>query len=445
MFSLARRTLLALIPLVAACDKSASTPPPAASTPSPSTPTTSLSAPSNTAALTPPPAAETAMPKDAADLAKGSNDLAFELYGRIRGSAGNLAISPASISSALAMTYGGARGETAAQMKKTMHFPGEPAATMTSWGNTTRALVAPARPMKIRMANRLFGEKSYSFEAPYLEAAQTAFGAPIESLDFKHGPDAARAHINGWVEERTEKRIKDLLPATSINGETRLVLVNAIYYLADWEEPFDKTWTKDEPFHTTATTQKNVPTMKRTEHVPLAKTNGARVVELAYKGNQTAMWIVLPDAVDGLAEVEKGFTGATLDSWRSKLSVENVRVELPRFEVNPKESLSLAGKLKELGMTDAFEREKANFTGIANPSDPRERLFIANVFHKAFVKTDENGTEAAGATAVEMARAGGMPQKPVDFKVDRPFLFLIVEKSTSLVLFMGRVSDPQGG
>ena len=263
--------------------------------------------------------------------------------------------------------------------------------------------------------------------------------------DAAHGPDAARAHINGWVEERTEKRIKDLLPATSINGETRLVLVNAIYYLADWEEPFDKTWTKDEPFHTTATTQKNVPTMKRTEHVPLAKTNGARVVELAYKGNQTAMWIVLPDAVDGLAEVEKGFTGATLDSWRSKLSVENVRVELPRFEVNPKESLSLAGKLKELGMTDAFEREKANFTGIANPSDPRERLFIANVFHKAFVKTDENGTEAAGATAVEMARAGGMPQKPVDFKVDRPFLFLIVEKSTSLVLFMGRVSDPQGG
>jgi serpin B len=184
--------------------------------------------------------------------------------------------------------------------------------------------------------------------------------------------------------------------------------------------------------------------MKRTDHLPIATIEGARIIELAYTGNKTAMWIVLPDAIDGLAAIEKNLSASSLEAWRSKLAIANVHVELPRFEVNPKESLSLAKELKALGMTNAFDREKADFTGIANPPDPRDRLFIANVFHKAFVKTDEKGTEAAAATAVEMARAGGAPQKPVDFKVDRPFLFLIVDRSNLMILFMGRVTDPQG-
>lgn len=391
-----------------------------------------------------PPPADSAMPKETNELAKGSNELGFDLYGRIRKSAGNLALSPASISAALAMTYGGAKGETAAQMQKIAHFPGDPSATLTSWGATSRALTDPSRPMKIRIANRLFGEKTYKFDSGYVDRTNTAFGAPLEPVDFKNAPDPARSHINGWVEGQTEKRIKDLLPSSSINGETRLVLVNAIYFLADWEEPFDKMWTKDEPFNVTSTSKKNVPTMKRTDHLPYAKIDGGRIVELAYKGNKTAMWIVLPDAVDGVGEVEKNLSAAALEGWRSKLAVENVGVELPRFEVNPKESLSLAKELEALGMTNAFDRDKADFTGIANPPDPRDRLYIANVFHKAFVKTDEKGTEAAGATAVEMARAGGVPKKPIDFKVDRPFLFLIVDRSSLMVLFMGRVSDPQG-
>lgn len=435
MRTLFRRTLLALVallPACGACDKGPST----TTSPPPTKAETVTEAPNDT---------PNDIPKDipdAPELAKGSNDFAFDLYGRLRGAAGNLAVSPASISSALAMTYGGAKGETAAQMKKTMHFTGDPSTTMTSWGDTTRALTEPARPMKIRVANRLFGEKTYTFAPSYLEQTKTAFGAPLEALDFKHAAEPARARINGWVEEQTEKRIKDLLPASSIKDDTRLVLVNAIYFLADWAEPFDKAWTKSEPFHLTATTQKNVPTMKRTDHLPLAKTDGARVLELAYKGNQTAMWIVLPNAVDGLPEVEKNLSSASLDAWKSKLSVENVRVELPRFEVNPKESLALAKELQALGMTAAFDREKADFTGIANPPDPRDRLFIGNVFHKAFVKTDEKGTEAAAATAVVMARAGAAPQPPVDFLVDRPFLFLIVDRATNLILFMGRVSDP---
>lgn len=378
------------------------------------------------------------------DLAAGSNELAFDLYGRIRTSgAGNLAISPASISAALAMTYGGARGETADQMKATAHFAGDPASTSAAWGELSRALTDPRRPMKLRLANRLFGEKAYSFDTGFLEKTRTAFDAPLEILDFKHGPDAARARINGWVEERTERRIKDLLPSSAIDADTRLVLVNAIYFLADWQTPFEKMWTRDEPFHLTTTTQKKVPTMNRTDPLPLAKHGGATVVALDYKGGHTAMWVVVPDAIDGLAEVEKTLSGTTFASMKKAFSTVNVALALPRFEVNPKESLSLGKELRALGMAQAFEREKANFTGIANPTDPRDRLFIANVFHKAFVKTDEKGTEAAAATAVDMAAGtGAPPQKPVELKVDRPFLYFIVDKASSLVLFMGRVTDP---
>lgn len=383
-----------------------------------------------------------AMPEPS-EHAKGSNQFGFDLYARIRSSAGNLALSPASISAALAMTYGGARGETASQMRAVAHFSGDPETTMTTWGGELRTLTDTSRPMKLRVANRLFGEKSYALEAAYLDRTKSAFDAPLEPVDFKNEPDATRALINRWVEKQTEDRIQDLLPDTSINEETRLVLVNAIYFLADWMEPFDKLFTTQEPFHLTSTTEKTVSTMKRTAHLPVAQVDGMRMVELLYQGGQTAMWIVIADAVDGLAAVEEKLSQTTLASWSKKLATAYVGLELPRFEVNPSESLALKDELIALGMGDAFDRRRADFTAIANPPDPEDRLVIGNVIHKAFVKTDEKGTEAAAATAVEMMRAGsGPPPKPIEFKVDRPFLFFIVDKPSSLVLFMGRVTDP---
>lgn len=400
--------------------------------------------------VVPPPAVTSAVPlttqmpplAEVEALAKGSNDLGFDLYGRVRGAAGNLALSPASISTALAMTYGGAKGETAEQMKKTLHFGADASAMMTQWGNLTKALTDPGRPLKIRIANRLFGEKTYKFEQPYLDKTKAAFGAPLEPVDFKGALDPSRVRINGWVEDQTEKRIKDLLAPAALTPDTRLVLVNAIYFLADWESPFEKERTRDAPFHPTPATTKTVPTMDQTFHFRLAKGAGATVLELPYKGNSATMWIVLPDKADGLADVEKVLSSATLASWRGAFKDESVHVTLPRFEVNPKESLALARELTALGMPIAFEREKADFTLMANPADPRERLHISNVFHKAFVKTDEKGTEAAAATAVALAIAGAAPTAPVEFKVDRPFLFFIVDRWSSLVLFMGRVSEP---
>lgn len=429
----------------AACEKKP-TPAPVAepsSTGATTSPTESAM-PSPTASA---PAIRTPMPADMPDLAQRSNAFGVDLYGRIRTNPGNIAISPASISAALAMTYGGAKGETAAQIQKTMHFPGAPAtpdATMTSWGNALRALGDPGRPLKLRVANRLFGEKTYTFEPDFLAKTKTAFDAPLEPLDFKTAADPSRIHINQWVEDQTEKRIKDLIPAPAIDGDTRLVLVNAIYFLASWAHPFEKDRTKDAAFHLTKATEKKVPMMEEYEHMPYAKIEGATVIELAYKGNTTAMWVVVPDDVDGLAKVEKGLDAAALSTWRSKLSHSFVHLSLPRFEVNPKESLPLAKELAALGMPLPLTRLKADFTGIANPPNKADQLFLSQVFHKAFVKTDESGTEAAAATAVVMAVGGGAPPKPIDVNADRPFLFFIVDKASSLVLFMGRVADPQG-
>ena len=222
-------------------------------------------------------------------LAKGSNQLRFDLYARMRGAAGNLALSPASISAALAMTYGGAKGDTASQMRAVAHFTEEPEAAMSPWGAELSRLTAPGRSMKLRVANRLFGERTYALDAAYMERASAAFGAPLEPLDFRTAPDAARSRINRWVEEQTEDRIKDLLSDASISPETRLVLVNAIYFLADWATPFEKQQTSRQPFYSSPANEKRVWMMTRTAHLPYAQIEGARIVELLYEEGQASM------------------------------------------------------------------------------------------------------------------------------------------------------------
>ncbi|MBX3221101.1 MAG: serpin family protein [Labilithrix sp.] len=435
-------TLLGLLAL--ACDKGpkpATNSPPAASASdreaSP-TPTTNASA-EDTPVTSMPPA-------EMKRLATSANALGFDLWSRARASeaagAGNLAMSPASISVALAMTYGGAKGETAAQMKRVLHAEDDAGAWMASWGRLARALAEPSRPMTLRIANQLFGEKTYTFEPPYLDEVRAAFGAPLEAVDFKTAAEPSRARINAWVEERTEQRIKDLLPEKSLKPLTRLVLVNAIYFLGAWQSPFEAKRTRDEPFMTTPTSSKPVPTMHQVAHVRLAQADGVKVLELPYKGGAASLLVALPDRVDGLAALEASLSNATLDGWTRRLATENVHVALPRFEVNPAAPLSLAKELSALGMPLAFERKRADFTKIADPKDPDERLNIDDVFHKAFVKLDEKGTEAAAATAVAMAAGGAAPAKPLEFKADHPFLFFIVDKASGLVLFMGRVTAP---
>ena len=423
------------------CNKSTNTAPPPASAPIPTTEASSTKTPTDD----PAPANPTEKPTSDSmkKLATSSNAFGFELYAKVRSDQkSNLVISPASISTALAMTWGGAKNKTAEQMKQVMHLDGTPAEVMDASGKLTASLTDKSRPVVFRIANRLFGEKTYQFDASYLSATEKAYGAPLQSVGFKTDADKSRTLINGWVEKQTENRIKDLIPSRALTSDTRLVLVNAIYFLGDWNNPFEKKGTQPRPFQFSPTETSDVATMNQTGAYKIASQDGLTALELPYKGGALSMLVLLPDAVDGLDAMEAAMTDTKLAAITAALKSERVSVLLPKFTIDPPSSLRLKQHLTGLGMKAAFNRAAADFTGIANPPNPEDRLFISEVFHKGFIRVDEKGTEAAAATAVPMARVGGMPAKPRVFKADHPFGFVIRDNASGLILFMGRVVRP---
>jgi serpin B len=373
-------------------------------------------------------------------LALSSCALAADLYALLRHRAGNLAISPASISIALAMASGGARGETETQLRQVMHVDLSREAVVTGWGQLARQLRA-AELITLRFANRIFAERTYALEPDYTARSQAAFGAAPALVDFRGAAEAARGQINAWVEAQTEQRIRDLIPAGAVDGETRLVLVNAVYFLAQWATAFHVDDTFDEPFHLDADREVETPMMHASGTYRMAEAGGAKILELPYRGGAAAMLVVLPDHVEGLADIEASLSSAQLAAWTDALASRAVVVTLPRFEVHATPSLALGEPLVALGMVDPFDPDRADFTGIADPPDRADRLCISNVFHSAFVKVDERGTEAAAATATITTR-GGHARQVSAFRADHPFLFLIVDRLTGLVLFVGRVVDP---
>ena len=388
------------------------------------------------------PAAEATM-DDVTRFAKNSNAFGLDLQRRLGAPGSNLVFSPASVTTALAMTWGGARGETAAEMKQALRFEGTPASMRQASARLTASLTQSAGSVLLRIANGLFGERSFTFQPAFLTATQEAFGAPLDRLDFKGTPDVAREAINNWVLAQTEKRIRDLVPPGAVKTDTRLVLVNAVYFLGDWQQPFEAEATRPAPFQVSSASTKHVPTMHRTDQLRFTARDGLKALELPYRESGLSMLLLLPDAALGLPALEESLTAENLDTIVQALAPTRVAVALPRFEVAPPDSLPLGAILTSMGMTLAFDRLRADFTGIANPPDPRDRLYVSEVFHKAFVKADEKGTEAAAATAVVMFRATSMPP-PVqaEFKADHPFLFFIRDNPTGLVVFMGRVADP---
>lgn len=378
-----------------------------------------------------------------AGVARSSNAFGAALYARLRERPGNLALSPISITTALAMTWGGARGETQREIGAVLQLAGD--ADAAALGKLTQALASPGRPLQLTVANRLFGERSFTFEQPFLDRTRATFGAPLEPLDFKGAPDPARRRINTWVDERTGHRIRDLLPPPAITSDTRMVLVNAIHFLADWQSPFKKEFTAPGAFKLAGGAEKRVPMMLQGAQLRLLAADGAQILELPYKDDAAAMLIALPEAADGLPALEGALSGAKLDEWQTALAAaapQLVEVTLPSFTIEASQPTALSEALSALGMPLAFDVERADFTGIGVPPDPAFRLYVSEVFHKAFVKVDEKGTEAAAATAVVMAEGTGMPPKPTFFRADHPFLFFIVDKPSRVVLFMGRVVDP---
>jgi serpin B len=389
------------------------------------------------------PAPDPAAVEAASRFAKSSNAFALDLYPKLAGSSTNFAYAPASLSIALAMTWGGAKGETAAEMRKVLHLEGDDAKVTGDAGSLV-GLLRESGPAKLAVANRLFGMKAYTFDAGYLDRTQKAFDASLEPLDFASALEPSRLRINDWVATNTEQRIKDLLPEGSLDGQTRLVLVNAIYMKASWENAFNDMLTQPADFSVSKTEKKQVPTMRSEGTFAYAETATGAALELDYEGRDLSMVVLLPKEVDGLAALEKELTTvAALDGWLKALSPKQVSVALPRFSIDPPGATSLNAALKALGMSLPFDVAKADFTGMANPSNKEEQLYLAKVFHKTFVKVDEKGTEAAGASAVSMAAKGAKPPSPkLELKADHPFLYLIRDKRSGAVLFMGRVGDP---
>lgn len=369
-------------------------------------------------------------------FAKANNAFGFELYKQVAKPNVNTAISPFSVTTALTMTWIGARTDTEAQMRKVLHFEGARERVLADASKVNGWIQNGDRPFKLKGVNRLFGEKSAQFEQPFLDETKSAFGAPLAPMDFKAAAEPARREINQWVEGQTEKRINELLPEGAVSPLTRLVLVNAIYFKADWAHPFEQHHTRLGAFNTPSGV-KEVPTMSERWRYGFAEQDGAKLVELPYKGETMSMLLVVPDAVDGIAKLEASLTPEKLEAMRAAAKPSDILLSMPKFEVDPKETVSLKDALKALGMADAFDPRSADFSGMSS-SAKEESLHLSNVFHKAFVKVDEKGTEAAAATAA----VPEVTSMPILMQVDRPFLFFIVDKESSTILFMGRVVDP---
>jgi serpin B len=378
---------------------------------------------------------------DVAELIEGNSAFAFDLYELLRAEGGNLFYSPHSICLALAMTYGGARGETEAQMADALDFrlPPErlhPAFRVLSAELALRSAGPTGEEgegFQLHIVNALWGQKGFEFLHPFLDLVAENYGAGLKRLDFASDPEEARLTINDWVADQTEDRIEDLIAPGLIDGLTRLVLTNAIYFNAAWAHPFSAEGTQDGPFHRLDGSQATVPMMAQTTSFLYGEGDGYQAVELPYIGGQVVMLILLPQAGEFEA-FEDSLDEGLVEAAVTRLGYRQVALTMPRFEYESQ--FSLKDTLTELGMPVAFTGG-ADFSGMTGDQE----LFISEVVHKAYVSVDEEGTEAAAATAVLMPLSAA-PEEPVLFNVDRPFVFLIRDVETGAILFLGRVVDP---
>lgn len=390
------------------------------------------------------------------------NQFACELFSKLAGeSEGNLFFSPGSISMALAMTLAGAKGETAREMQETLGFSLEPARVHEAF----RRLRTETRTggVELNVANRLWGQAGYHFLPEYLKTTEHYYAAGLETVDFQNAPGETASQINAWVTKQTNGKIDSLVSPLQFNELTRLVLTNAIYFLGGWEDEFQPEATKEQSFQLSRSEETIVPLMHQTNSFGYGEDEEMQVLELPYRrheyttrlvesedgfsymeheeipggGSDFVMDILLPREPDGLPAIESQLHLATLQKWMKTRSHE-VNVSLPRFRVEA--SMDLDQQLQSLGMRRAFSRDEADFSNI---TDDPAGLFIGSVIHTAFVDVNEKGTEAAAATGVMLAAGCTMePEPPKEFRADHPFLFLIRDRQTRLIHFMGRLANP---
>jgi serpin B len=369
-------------------------------------------------------------------IVKGNTDFAFDLYQQLKDEDGNLFFSPYSISTALAMTYAGAKNETAEQMAQTLYFSPDQQAFHPVFGKLVDGLNQQGKKgdYQLSVANALWGQKDYTFLDSFIQLNKDYYNAGLENVDFVNETEKTRQKINQWVEDKTNDKIKDLIPAGTLDAMTRLVLTNAIYFKGDWAIQFDPNKTEEADFFVSPDKTVTAPLMFQKEDFKYGQAETLQLLELPYKGDDLSMLVLLPKAKDGLAELESELTAENLAVWQKQMRKMKVMVHLPKFKMTSQ--FGLAETLKAMGMPDAFDANKADFSGMTGKKD----LFISDVIHKAFVEVNEEGTEAAAATGVVMATRSAVryPQ----FRADHPFVFVIKDNNTGSILFVGRVVDP---
>ena len=373
--------------------------------------------------------------EDLRELASGNSSFAFDLYSALVEEDGNIFFSPYSISAALAMTYAGAEGLTEEEMANVLKFSLPENRLHPSFNLLDQRLASFAEEdstFTLHTVNTLWGQTGYAFLPEFLEVLAANYGAGISLLDFSSDPSLCRDTINEWIAQQTSGKIEDLIPPGIISTTTKLVLTNAIYFNAQWLFQFDEMGTSDQPFHLIDGGRLAVPMMSQTEHFQTTSGNGYSAVELPYTSRNMSMLVILPVA-DGFFEIEERLGNDFITEITDNLRDENLYLSMPKFETVS--AFQLENVLAEMGMPSAFGMS-ADFSGM----DGTLSLYIASVIHKAFVSVDENGTEAAAATAVVMNKLNG--DSSVEFIVNRPFIYLIRDRETGTVLFIGRVMNP---
>jgi len=380
-----------------------------------------------------------ALTRAADPLFEGNTTFAFDLYSQLKAKEGNLFFSPYSISTCLAMTYAGARGDTEKQMAAVLHFTEKQDELHSAFGALQRQLndVGTRKGVELSIANALWAQKGHPFRQEFVKTALGQYEAKLNQVDFKTQADVAVQEINQWVEEKTKNRIQDILAPGSLNALTRLTLVNAIYFKGSWVKRFDKGSTSPQPFYLTKARTLDAPLMYHTDKVRYVEDSSIQAVELPYEGNQLSMVILLPKDIEGCAKLESLLNLRNLSTWLKAMTSQKVMLYVPKFKMES--SFDLSTELETMGMRNAFG-STADFSGI----DGTRILFISSVAHKAWVEVTEEGTEAAAATAVTLsARAVIDPEPPPPtFRADHPFIFLIRHNRSGSILFLGRVADP---
>ena len=376
---------------------------------------------------------------DAKKISVQNNLFAFDLYQQIaKNNSGNLFFSPFSISTAMAMTYAGATGQTAEEMSKAMHYYSLDDEFHLSYSSYLKRLESNAKDnIQLRIANRLWAEKKYKLMPSFVEINAKAYNSPLQNMDFMHKSEASRLEINDWVADKTENRIKDLIPSGAITSDTRLVLTNAIYFKGDWLYQFKEKDTKEDKFNLADGSTIKAQFMNFKGALNYYQNATYKMLRLPYKGVKQSMVIVMPIDQRDMEGVEKVINTTAFD-YVFFGGTPEVILSLPKFKMTL--PLNLNRYLSKLGIKSAFT-SGADFSKMTPSND----LYISDVIHKAFIEIDEKGTEAAAATAVIMqveSVSDYHKPKPVEFIADHPFLFYIIDDETKAILFMGRLMNP---